>query len=145
MQDYNYLKHGCIDVTIELTCCKYPKASELENIWEDNKMSLIEYLKQANKGVKGIVKFANGIPAKFVTVKIDSRAPYFKTNKNGEYYRILLPGTYNLELLFGCSRVYKSKIKITEEQELLVFNVTLPNSLYRKYKTSKFNKYPTFC
>ncbi|CAG0923925.1 unnamed protein product [Notodromas monacha] len=37
MQDYNYIWHGCMEVTIEMSCCKYPKASELPDFWEENR------------------------------------------------------------------------------------------------------------
>lgn len=37
MQDYNYLWHGCMEVTLEISCCKYPPAVELHKYWQDNK------------------------------------------------------------------------------------------------------------
>lgn len=37
MQDYNYLWHGCMEVTLEISCCKYPPAHELPKYWQDNK------------------------------------------------------------------------------------------------------------
>ena len=70
---------------------------------------MIQYLKKANSGVRGIVSFANGQMAVNVTVNINSREPYFKTNQLGEYYRILVPGTYSLSLMFGCTTVIIKK------------------------------------
>lgn len=37
MQDYNYLWHGCMEITLEISCCKYPPAHELAKYWQDNK------------------------------------------------------------------------------------------------------------
>lgn len=37
MQDYNYAMHGCMEVTLEVSCCKYPAAAQLKNIWEENR------------------------------------------------------------------------------------------------------------
>lgn len=37
MQDYNYLWHGCMEITLEISCCKYPPAHELPKYWQDNK------------------------------------------------------------------------------------------------------------
>lgn len=37
MQDYNYIQHGCFELTLELSCCKYPRPENLSHIWEENK------------------------------------------------------------------------------------------------------------
>nr|UPI76696.1 M14 metal carboxypeptidase 19 [Antheraea yamamai] len=37
MQDYNYIWHGCMEITLEISCCKYPPAHELPKYWQDNK------------------------------------------------------------------------------------------------------------
>lgn len=36
MQDYNYVWHGCMEITLEMSCCKYPPASFLESHWKDH-------------------------------------------------------------------------------------------------------------
>lgn len=51
MQDYNYWRSGCYEVSLEISCCKYPLASDIEKIWDENKNSLVEYLKIANTGM----------------------------------------------------------------------------------------------
>ena len=71
---------------MEIGCCKYPSSSSLQQIWLENKVSLIEYIKLANTGIRGIILFENKLPAAYVTVKIGNREPYFKTNENGKYY-----------------------------------------------------------
>ena len=44
MQDYNYIHGGCMEITVELTCCKYPMASTLADEWKKNKDALLETL-----------------------------------------------------------------------------------------------------
>ena len=41
MQDYNYIWHGAMEVTLELSCCKFPPASELEQFWEEDIFSFL--------------------------------------------------------------------------------------------------------
>ncbi|CAF1039718.1 unnamed protein product, partial [Brachionus calyciflorus] len=145
MQDVNYWKYGCMEITFEVSCCKYPQKQELEGYWNDNKKSLVEYLKKANTGLKGIVKFANGQKAANVTIKIDSREPYFKTNKNGEYYRILLPGNYTLSAMFNCKTIISKKVQIISSTEPVVFNIILPSNRYQEYKKRSLDSTAVFC
>lgn len=46
MQDWNYLNTNCFEVTIELGCVKYPNAEELPKYWEQNRRSLLQFMKQ---------------------------------------------------------------------------------------------------
>uniref|UniRef100_A0A8I3RZK0 Carboxypeptidase M n=1 Tax=Canis lupus familiaris TaxID=9615 RepID=A0A8I3RZK0_CANLF len=98
MQDYNYIWEQCFEITLELSCCKYPHEEKLPFFWNKNKASLIEYIKQVHLGVKGQVFDQNGNPLPNVIVEVQDRkhiCPY-KTNKLGEYYLLLLPGSYVL-------------------------------------------------
>uniref|UniRef100_A0A8C3XA94 Carboxypeptidase M n=1 Tax=Cyanoderma ruficeps TaxID=181631 RepID=A0A8C3XA94_9PASS len=96
MQDYNYVWGQCFEITLELSCCKYPPADQLEKFWRDNKAALIEYIKQIHLGVKGQVTDKNGNPIPNAIVEAKGRphvCPY-RTNEQGEYFLLLLPGTY---------------------------------------------------
>ena len=55
MQDFNYIYSNDMEITMELSCCKYPKKYYLNKEWERNKVSLIKYLQQVHSGVKGMV------------------------------------------------------------------------------------------
>ena len=46
LQDWSYLKTGCLDITIELGCSKYPPASVLAGVWRANRRALVSYLAQ---------------------------------------------------------------------------------------------------
>ncbi len=100
----------------------------------------------ANRGVRGVVRFENGSLAENVSVKIDSREPFIKTNKNGEYNRILLSDTYKLRIAFECLNMYETRFDILNSSSLAILNITLNESLTRRYNEySGLNKYPVFC
>lgn len=46
MQDFNYLHSNCFEITIEMSCCKYPPASELPKEWDNNRDALINFMQQ---------------------------------------------------------------------------------------------------
>ena len=81
MQDYNYIWHGAMEVTLELSCCKFPPASELEQFWEDNRKSLLTFLGEAHRGVKGFVKDESFTPIEGASMKVRGRDVGFQTTK----------------------------------------------------------------
>ncbi|XP_018431844.1 PREDICTED: carboxypeptidase M [Nanorana parkeri] len=100
MQDYNYVFGQCLEITLELSCCKYPNDSLLEQHWRDNKVAMIEYMKKVHMGIKGQVFDTDGKPVMNAIVDVQGRkriCPY-RTNKYGEYYYLLLPGTYTFNV-----------------------------------------------
>lgn len=46
MNDFSYLHTNCFEVTVELSCDKFPHASELPTEWENNRESLLVYMEQ---------------------------------------------------------------------------------------------------
>lgn len=53
MQDFNYIYSNCFEITIELTCCKFPSPSVLTKEWEYNRESLLTYMESVHMGIKG--------------------------------------------------------------------------------------------
>lgn len=103
MQDFNYVNSNCFDLTLELSCCKFPNASVLPIEWANNKLSLIEYMKVVHQSVKGVVKDHNGYPLADMEVLVSGlETKPVRTTKRGEYWRLLLPGEYNVQVVgFG--------------------------------------------
>lgn len=48
MNDFSYLHTNCFEITVELSCDKFPHASELPVEWENNKESLLLYIEQVS-------------------------------------------------------------------------------------------------
>ncbi|NWH77120.1 CPXM1 carboxypeptidase, partial [Piaya cayana] len=50
MNDFSYLHTNCFEITVELSCDKFPHASELPAEWENNRESLLLYMEQVGWG-----------------------------------------------------------------------------------------------
>ena len=50
MQDYNYVKHGCLEITLEVSCCKYPPADRIAPLWRLNKQPMVHFLQNIYRG-----------------------------------------------------------------------------------------------
>ncbi|XP_012873466.1 PREDICTED: carboxypeptidase M [Dipodomys ordii] len=119
MQDYNYIWAQCFEITLELSCCKYPREEKLPYFWNDNKASLIEYIKQVHLGIKGQVFDQNRNPLPNVIVEVQDRKHIcpFRTNKFGEYYLLLLPGSYTINVTVPGHDSHLTKVVIPEKSQ----------------------------
>ncbi|XP_061839543.1 carboxypeptidase M [Nerophis lumbriciformis] len=107
MQDYNYVWAQCLELTLEVSCCKFPPAKQLPALWSDNRKSLLAFIQQVHLGVKGRVFDASGVPVQNAVVEVKGRRNMcpFRTDRHGEYYRLLLPGTYTFTVTYPGHRV----------------------------------------
>lgn len=98
MQDWMYENTNCMEITLELGCNQYPPASMLSSYWQKNKRALINYLKEVHRGVKGFISDAlTGSPLHNVTIHVANRTHNVSTSVHGDYFKILLPGFYDIE------------------------------------------------
>ncbi|CAL8071452.1 unnamed protein product [Orchesella dallaii] len=139
MQDFNYIWHGCMEITLEISCCKFPLAEDLERYWRENKESLLRFLGESHRGVRGFVHDEFGNPIEGVGLKIKDRDVGFKTTRHGEYWRILLPGRYVLEAYHDNYEPKEAEFYVVDDRPTLL-NVTLSrNSARTVFDTSKIN------
>jgi len=97
MQDWNYRYAGCIEGTIELYATKKPSASLLPTLWADNQESMLSYIEGVHRGVRGIVTSSTSDAPLYAKVMVTGNTqPVFSDPDVGDYYRLLLPGTYEL-------------------------------------------------
>ncbi|XP_043214130.1 carboxypeptidase D-like [Amphibalanus amphitrite] len=96
MQDFNYVFSNCVEITVELSCCKMPPESKLLTEWSNNKEALLSYMEAVHMGVKGLVLDANNDPIHGAYVSVEGIDYNVTTTERGEYWRLLLPGEYTL-------------------------------------------------
>ncbi|KAL1260791.1 hypothetical protein QQF64_008618 [Cirrhinus molitorella] len=126
MQDFNYLKGGCLEITMELSCCKYPPSAQLRTEWDNNREALLAYMEQIHIGVSGFVRAArDDAPIADAMIMVSGINHNVNTSRFGDYYRLLLPGTYNITVLApGYIPMSVAGVEVTEGKAT-VLNITL--------------------
>ena len=118
MQDFNYIFSNAMELTIEISCCKFPPREQLLQEWEHNIDSLLKYVEQAHLGIKGVVRKqvvqegSETSPVKNAHILVKEMKSCTKFNKQGQhpkrviddsvvltskdglYWKLLLPGHY---------------------------------------------------
>lgn len=125
MQDFNYVNSNSFEITLELSCTKYPPASELANEWELNKRSLIEYMKMVHIGVKGLVSDNEGRPIQGAEIFVEGlEGKSIRTTKLGEFWRLLINGEYRVRAVAKGYATSKAQT-VTVSDDVTEMNFTL--------------------
>lgn len=98
MQDYNYVHTNCFEITIELSCTKFPWQKELKKFWLENKPALIAFIEEVHRGVKGFVRDTNNNPVNRARIDVLGRNHPIHSAVDGDYWRLLIPGTYEIKV-----------------------------------------------
>ena len=97
VQDWSYYVTDCIDVTMELSDTKWPSESLLDGFWDDNRESLMHYVKSARYGVNGVITAADSGAPLDATITVTGNAmPVHTDPEHGDYYKLLDTGTYDI-------------------------------------------------
>ncbi len=99
-QDYMNYYHHCREFTLEISTTKTPAASQLPTYWTWNYPSLLNYIDEAQYGIRGIVTDSTtGLPlrAKVYIKGHDADSTEVNTYMpNGNYHRPVFAGNYNV-------------------------------------------------
>jgi len=118
MQDYTMNSSGCAHMTIEVSNPHWPAPEQLPVYWEQNWESMIAYMEQIQQGIRGLVtdsQTGNPVEA-FITVD-DNPIEVFTDPDIGDFYRLLLPGTYTLNIeAYGYDSVSIPDVTVTSGQ-----------------------------
>ena len=101
MQDWNYVWMGCNEVTVEVSDEKWPPYSEVPDLWNDNRKSMLAYMAWCLRGVRG--KVTDSTTGQPLDATVSVVGPEYHNDHNvftdpdvGDYHRMLLPGTYSI-------------------------------------------------
>jgi len=133
MKDFSYMFSNCLEIDLELSCCKYPRPYFLLREWEHNRESLIGLLEQVQMGIKGLVFNERGVPqgnVDIITWRPDGSrwGKNVTTGSRGEYWRVLLPdtagkNTYTVQAVYGdCEEGGSGRVFASLRHKVIVSN-----------------------
>jgi len=133
-QDYMTYYQHCREVTIEISDTKLLPESELSAYWEYNRDALLNYLSGALTGIRGEIRTdweLGEIQISIVGHEMDNS--WILPDKNfGDYYRLCLPGIYQLEIASGSELISIENIIVGNEQSArvnLTTGMTIPGDV----------------
>ena len=145
MQDWNYIWENNFEITLEQYNTKWPNANLLEQLWLENKESMISYIEKVHSGIHGIVTdIETGEPlnADIIVENIDYS---IKTDpENGDYYRLLTPGEYIISFQAIGYISQQHQIIINDSLELNIALQQDPNLEFadiETFESNGFNQY----
>ena len=125
MQDWNYVWESDFEITLEQNETKWPNSDQLPGLWEEHREPMIAYIEQVHKGVRGVILDSESsmpLNATILVEGIDHNV--FTDSENGDYYRLLTPGTYTITAQsFGY--VSESQIITVNESNYVELNFLL--------------------
>jgi len=117
MQDWSDHWHGDLQVTIELSMRKWPPYETIDYYYQQNRESLIQFLEKVHQGAgfyfdqPGVSGFVN------IYKKIDDNYKSIGSFSfdDSEFYRVLEPGEYMLEIIAQNSTRYLKNIFVEKD------------------------------
>ncbi|XP_046842736.1 carboxypeptidase D-like isoform X2 [Xenia sp. Carnegie-2017] len=121
MQDYNYLASNCFEITVEMSCCKYPLANQLQKEWTDHKPALIAYMEKVHMGIKGVITDRCGAGIVGAEIRVDERGKVIASAKLGDYWRLLLRGDYNIKVSAKGYQHLSKYVQVLDQTKIVNF------------------------
>ncbi len=128
-QDYMNYFHSCREFTLELSHTKITPANELPEFWNYNYRSLLNYIKQIQYGIKGVITDSvSGDPIKakiFIDDHDEDSSWVFSSISYGNYYRPLYKGSY--DVIYSAPGYYPKTINniAINNYESCLYNIQL--------------------
>jgi hypothetical protein len=113
MQDWSYVWHNDLQITVELSDAKWPNYRDIPSFYTSNRDSMMRYMELVHQGAG--VKLPNRAASGRVSIA-DSQGRSLGTYgfQRGEFYKILSPGdyTFTVEVEGGATRTVPVSVEI---------------------------------
>jgi len=125
IDDYAIDSTGALPLTIYTGCCMKPEEANLADVWNSHRSSLIKVMERVHIGIELRVTDDAHSPISNAIITINGMKMVQKTNENGVFYTISLPGTYELTVEAPGFDAMEKTVTVGT-QEHTVANVIIP-------------------
>jgi hypothetical protein len=120
MQDWSYVWHNDLQITLELSHLKWPSYSDIPGFYKDNRDSMMNYMKEVHRGAGFKIK-RNNVEG---TVKVQQLNPAKDMGtyafKGSEFYKVMPEGDYSFLITEKNKRAKTFQVKV--ERNLITKN-----------------------
>uniref|UniRef100_A0AAQ4RG07 Carboxypeptidase X, M14 family member 2 n=1 Tax=Gasterosteus aculeatus aculeatus TaxID=481459 RepID=A0AAQ4RG07_GASAC len=144
MNDFSYLHTNCFEFSMYVGCDKFPHESELPEEWENNRESLLVFMEQVHRGIKGVVRDLQGRGIANAIVSVQGIGHDIRTASDGDYWRLLNPGEYRVTAKAEGYSITSKKCEVGYEMGATSCNFIIGRTNLSRIKEimEKFNKRP---
>ncbi|CAL8304319.1 unnamed protein product [Lota lota] len=144
MNDFSYLHTNCLELSMYVGCDKFPHESELPEEWENNRESLLVFMEQVHRGIKGVVKDLRGQGIANAVISVEGISHDIRTATDGDYWRLLNPGEYQVTARADGYSLTRKMCEVGYQMGASRCDFTLGRTNLSRIKEimEKFNKQP---
>ncbi|XP_023129260.2 inactive carboxypeptidase-like protein X2 [Amphiprion ocellaris] len=144
MNDFSYVHTNCFELSMYVGCDKFPHESELPEEWENNRESLLVFMEQVHRGIKGVVRDLQGRGIANAIISVEGIGHDIRTAADGDYWRLLNPGEYRVTARAEGYSLASKKCEVGYEIGATRCDFTIGRTNLSRIKEimEKFNKQP---
>ncbi|XP_068439051.1 inactive carboxypeptidase-like protein X2 [Clinocottus analis] len=144
MNDFSFLHTNCFELSMFVGCDKFPHESELPEEWENNRESLLVFMEQVHRGIKGVVRDLQGRAIANAIISVEGISHDIRTASDGDYWRLLNPGEYRVSAKAEGYSLSSKKCEVGYEMGATRCDFVIGRTNLSRIKEimAKFNKQP---
>ncbi|XP_024913604.1 inactive carboxypeptidase-like protein X2 [Cynoglossus semilaevis] len=144
MNDFSYLHTNCFELSMYVGCDKFPHENELPEEWENNRESLLVFMEQVHRGIKGVVRDLQGRGIANAIISVEGIGHDIRTAADGDYWRLLNPGEYRVTARADGYSLVSKKCEVGYDMGATRCDFTIGRTNLSRIKEimEKFNKQP---
>ncbi|CAK8671674.1 unnamed protein product [Clavelina lepadiformis] len=120
LEDFSYITTDCFGFVVELSCTKWLSITRLRVEWEKNREAMLTAVEQTHIGFKGVIRHSRtNQPLKGAVVHVVGYPKDVTTYKDGDYWRPMQPGTYQVYARHGTATSGVKTIRVHNNRTVL--------------------------